>query len=939
MHHVGLAVARARARRRGLLALGVLVAGSAAAVLGLSLAVDPLLDDAARVAVTARHGEEVAWRVETGIAADPVAQDARVRDGLRPALAGLDATVERSLRADVDAPRGIAGLLVDPGAPERSTLAAGAWPAAADEVTVDARAAEAAGLAPGDRVRLGGAEFVVTGLWSPEVGSPAWFGDPLVLAAREGDAEGAYLVTAEGLAATAPLSGVRARWTIVPDAAALAARPERVRATDGALPVAVSRIAADSAVGVTLAGGAGATAAALLDQRALVRSVAAIPVLLVALAGGIAVLTAARSVATARSRERELMRARGASRAVLAASDVAEAVVVGLLGVTAGALGVAAASGLAVGVGGSGWALPAAAVPLAGGIALVAVGLVAVALAAPARERVRETARLAALRVLTPALPAVALALVAIVPALAGAAAASSASGAAPAALLAPALAVAAVAVAAPALAIPLLALADRLAARRPGLSPVLPVRRVGRRVDAAAAGIVLVAIAAGAVTAALGSAAALGAAQETARARVVGSDLRVSDPSTVFVDAGRPGLDAALLPGDAAAGAVPVVRAGGSVAGLDVAVVAADWDRLAGLPGVDGWAIAGALPPASSGVALSSPATLEVRVDPPPAGARDLELSAWSLDGSGAAHRTVLGVVAAAPPDVAALGDPVVLEADLPAGRLLALEAHAIGAVPDDGPADSPVVLGGLSVAGRELATPAPLEAGSEPVRVPLADGSGPGAASGAATGADRLGAVLDRTLAARLDARPGSTLTLALLGSSRTVEVRSVVDAIPGTARGAIALDLGALGAAAVATGSPVPAAAELWVGTDRVDALAAAVRAASPTRLEIATAPGVARDTLHAPALVLLGLGAVLAAVLAPLGLRAAGGRRESATAARALRSFGLDRVAARRGRALETALVVGSGIVAGIPAGLAAAAVVAALVGAALAGVGR
>ncbi|MEU8732125.1 ABC transporter permease [Streptomyces tendae] len=351
---VGFVLLRARAHRL-LLAAALLTVLLTTTVLAALTAYSGAVGDAAlrHALADARTGADAALIVKADVPAEQrPAADATVREGAARTFDGLPRTVRTLVRSG---PYALPGSLRPPtersGDPDLTFFAAldptqvrideGRMPAndGADadgtvEVAVPVAAAERIGVGTGDRLtltdRLDGpaVRVVVSGLYRPaDAGSPYWRLDDL---AGRGVQEGGFTTYGPLLAPPGALSGGRvgagsSGWLVTADYSSL---------TSGR-----TRDLGDAARGGTawlreqkvLSGTTAATTELPAILERLDRSLAVsrstllvIALQLVLLAGG-ALLLVARLLSVERAGELRLLRARGASRARLAAGSALEA--------------------------------------------------------------------------------------------------------------------------------------------------------------------------------------------------------------------------------------------------------------------------------------------------------------------------------------------------------------------------------------------------------------------------------------------------------------------------------------------------------------------------------------------------------------------------------------------------------------------------------------
>jgi len=369
------------------------------------------------------------------------------------------------------------------------------------------------------------------------------------------------------------------RWTITPDVAATT--PDDLRAFTAGQAALLETVLADDDVqvrGAEMTGDLGERSADATASLGAASAVALVPMMVLALAGVIAVAQVARLLAATRAGEVRLLVSRGASPAQLTAAAAVEAGVVVLVGAAAGC-GAAVALLASEGISGALGDLLPSAVACALAAVLVVVALEGLQARAAAALRLVDTsgrARQAA------TWGTVVLVLVAATVTLwllrrYGSPLVPTPDGGQsdPAAAAAPALALAAAAVVAVVLLGPLTRAWAALAARRPD-TRVFPARQVARRLAVTAVPVVLVVVAAGSVV--LASAfVGTGTQLRLASAAVAsGSDVRV------VTHTGTPGPVAGYesLPG--AASAAPARMSEGAADDVPVSTTGLPVDRIA---------------------------------------------------------------------------------------------------------------------------------------------------------------------------------------------------------------------------------------------------------------------------------------------------------------------------------------------------------------------
>ena len=950
------AFARANAR------LGVL-AGIAAVVLllaGLGAGVVDALTGAAtgglRAGLAATTGADGAIRWQIRLADDPDAQAEAAREVLDRMLVPNGAVWARSVQtapvaATVGTEGGSAGgspfgavLLADPTLADRADLVDGAWAdapesvAAADAVgasatTLHAEAAADLGLATGDLVTLAGDDpnrLLVVGTWLPvDANDPAWFGEPIVATGAIEGGVGPFVVD-EGAMADVP-AAIVARWTALPDTAGLT--PDRAAVLRATLPnvePALRDRPELGSSGLAATGDLGATLTRLLAGIGAVRAVAPLPVLVLAFAGLAALTRLATLLGAARRSETTLLRARGASAPRLAGATALEVLVVGVPAAVVGALGAEAVLALTRPDDARDWA----SAWLVASVALVAaVVIVAGRAFIDARRPVLRGSGDEVGRAPRTAVAGGAL-LIAVAAAIAlwqfrlyGSPLVTSSSGRVdvdPVAVLAPVLVLLALSLLALGLTGPVGAVLERLAAARPALVPVLPMRQLARRAAlyASASFVTMLAVAGLTLTAAFAGAwqsvdrqmSALTAGGEV-RVAFAGRDVvRGPDPLALvdpFADVDDITADAPVFHGEVRLGSEPAT------------LVAAPVGELAEVaPGVGAAAMAGPLAASAeaAGVALPEGAStlgVDVTLQAPVDTAGRVAVSAWLLTEGGAATRTPAGEI-----EIAAGEGRVAIELpDAPGMRLIGLQASLAGASGVEGVR---VGLDGVGFEGTgpegaaldgsgspdDLAVDGPvLLSSAEPeVRVHLATG-----------GSDPLPVVLADELATRISAEVGDRFAFRVVtgGAELDAVVAGTVPVVPAAGANAVFADLGALSRAAFDEGGGVPQFGERWLATSDPDRVAGALEADRRSALSATTRADVSSATLIGPAIAALWAGAIGALALAVIALVALASALGSARFGEVvvLRVLGVPAATQSRSRAAELAITIGIAIVVG------------------------
>jgi hypothetical protein len=916
---------RAVSRIGQLLAFGavvLLVSGSLAALGG---AVVPALDAGSRLLIAQSGPTAAAARLEARLSEDPAAQDAGVRDVVADALGAVAVDIERSVmgtaEAQIDGEIVPVLLVADPGIGEAATLSDGTWPAAPGETAIQDAAAAALHLSPGDELSLDDVTLTISGTWrADDPAAPRWSGDPAIASGREGVSVGPLLVDENVIAQHADVATTR--WTLLPHPASLDVA--QLTATGEAfdrVATAFRRLGGGNEA-VTLRGELSDSIARATRATATASGILAIPFVLIGLAGAIVLLLIARALAAGRAGEFLLLRARGASVPALAGEAAREAGAVALLGALLGGTVAVGALWLwlpSAGTSGAAWrdAAPLAAA-VAVGVVVVATSLATIATISQVRAPVAERAE-AGRGALLASLGPLAIALVAAALSLAQFLSLGSPVRVRPdgqvrtdaLAVAAPVLVLVAAALIAPVVVGPVVAVAERVARAGRGILPVLPLRQLSRRARSVSAGILVVAIASGAV----GLAAVFQLQAEDARIAderaATGADLRIA-----FGGAGLPASAMEGIPG--VDGALAVLSATASLGGDPTPLVAAHLGSLAGLPGAPAGLAAAeqapsavALPAGTEGLAFSVTASPGAGAGAGAGEGASVRVTAWFSDADGAAWRQDAGTVPvngvateltlAAPADATGLLAIEMLAPKLPDGAVVSV---ALDRVRTDSGEELPFTGDTSAVLGdAELARLFPAPAGGD----------------------DTLPVAVGADLADRLQVSPGSTFSFRLspIASAIPARVAGVLTSIPGQSGSlGIVVDLPALESFALGAGGAVPATNQLWVRSPDPELAAEEVRARLTERARIVTPVTLSPAPVLTPTGAMFDLGVAVTLVLAVLGFAAVAastGRARRAELA-PLRSLGLSAGRIRRARAIELAVSAVLAMALGSAAGL-------------------
>ncbi len=704
------------------------------------------------------------------------------------------------------------------------------------------------------------------------------------------------------------------------------ARARARRGTLLALIAAVAlAVAATAGLGLWLAGAVSAAEASDAPEttaagvRVLLASAPA-PLLVVVLLGATAVTQLARLLTTSRLPETGFAHARGLSARQAAALAVGEAVAVTVVGVGAGTAIAAVAAATTVALAGT--AVAATGVGLVAAVigaqALVLVACLVVAAVRPADggARTGRVARAAGVIVVVLVLLAAAFALWQLRSAPAGAQSADLIVAIAPpVVLLAAALLVLAVFA-------PLSRVVAALAARRRGLSPVLPARQVARRLPVTGVTVLLVGFAAGLVSVTAAYTATWPRLVATSAAVQNGADLRIDlgdDPLSAGLVSEVAGLDGI----DAAAPVLETPMTAGSTALEMVALpTAALTEVISPATGIDAAALRDAVGVPLAGLDLGAATALRARVvvDSPNRATDLLDVTATVVSADGALERIRFVTLSS---DAGADGAIALdQEAAVPAGaapwRLLAITAQLRASLASRtaeisvGEVESVGGIGALAISGT-----AALDRDVQAAQVWLADPP-------AGDAPPRV--VLTDVLAERLGLSEGDAVQLRYGGSGRSgmFEVAGTVAAVPGSHSAFAALAaLDAVQADMLRRSPAALVADSVWAsGSPRLADRVAAVSDGHPVHT---SAPDAATEVAAAliPAWWIATGAAVVLSLLAALASIQVFARERRGELA-VLRAVGVTAAAQARMRAAELAAAAGFALLAGAGAGALAAA---------------
>ncbi|WP_129789336.1 FtsX-like permease family protein [Promicromonospora panici] len=932
-------LARRSTAHRGLLALVWLLVAVLTGALGITVgwtqaAATAGARDGTAAADPSGRALQLAARLAEGSEADT--QDAQVQQVLAELLDGVPHQVAYDVRTEPqyttdgegqDLGRWTLALLPAPSraealagaGAESVTVVDGAWPAGQDEAAVQADAAEAAGLAVGDTVRLGvdperptatGTPVTVAATWQvTDADDAVWLGDPVTLTGTDGAYPGPVVVSQEVMAGldTDPF----ARWTVVPDDAALT--PAELPALAALTGEVESTLGEDTTVaprGLTVSGTLSTTAADLGAALRAADAVALVPLCLLALVGLVALVQVARLLAATREGEVALLVSRGAAPGTVTAAAAVEGA---LLALTAAAAGGGAAWGaLRIVARTDAGAAVSVVTPLvvALAVAVVATATLVLVAALQAQAAVRRqvtdrSGRVRQVAALGTVVLTVAAAAVSVTQLLRyGSPLLTTPDGPRtdPAAAAAPALALAALAVAAMAVLGPATRLWAGLAGRSRGAGGPLAARQVARRLVVYVVPVVLLVLAGGAASLAGGYAGTAERLRADVDVLANGADVRVVAPESGTLDP-APYLPGGQGPGAAAAAAVPVLSGTAYSDSRPVTLLAVpaaavshvvrapaevlDVGQLGQDLASEGLAEAPALPDGARDVALTMSGRISQTIDlnvqaGAPAHQFDVSLVLAAPDGT--LTTVELGQLVEGDGTGGTLGEDTTtheLSGQVPAppeGQAWRVAALDLDTTPGWSMAEATLSLKGLTAGGEPVAvagwTPSETldgadglelnpdaSSGGAELTMPLGDGT-----SGASRlrllttpAAGPVPLLASSSLADALDVAPGDTFEVTLSGTRLPVVAVATSDTVPGALEPyAALLDRGALAAALVREVSAPLMTSEVWLAAGPPGAAAPAGAVARLAQEATAEAETTAASSREQPTVTVPGYG---------------------------------------------------------------------------------
>lgn len=362
MTWLGWALRRARASTGLLLTLLALVTVTTGIISGTIGYSQAAATTAARGALTSGEPTEAGVQVQTRLADDPHTQDslaqAQITDIFAPAPVTITRTVVSeprpvSAQSTADPDASVEGRVVLYGSESLTTdnpefadqvdVLEGSWPGApADDGPIPgalhASTAQGWGVGVGETLTVADRQVEITALWAPvDAQDPFWFADELVRLGEVGNEHGPLVVDEASLP---DLGGAPfVRWTIRPDADTI--QPDDLAGLVHAADNVRNSLRADgvSVRGITIEGDLAPTAAAADHNLQTARALGLVPLSVLVLVTGLAVIQLARLLAATRAPQVLLLVARGASRAQVMSTGTAESALVALLGTVLGAGG------------------------------------------------------------------------------------------------------------------------------------------------------------------------------------------------------------------------------------------------------------------------------------------------------------------------------------------------------------------------------------------------------------------------------------------------------------------------------------------------------------------------------------------------------------------------------------------------------------------------
>ncbi|QNE45493.1 FtsX-like permease family protein [Glaciihabitans sp. INWT7] len=930
-----LLVKRMRHRAAVFAALLVVVAVASGLIVGILEFLSTAESSGVRSQLAQRAGADAALQLTLASDPDGAAQDARVhrliarvfRDGDR--ALPVDITRSQVSSNPVQLSTGVKAFVASiPGLESNASLVDGAWPRAPGDASVQADAAAALGLTPGEELTVGDAKLRITATWRlTDPLDPRWVSDSLLMQGLRGVVLGPIVVPQRELDAIGAATDTR--WAIVPRVATVGAGDLDI--IIGGWRTMADSLSADRGFNLDsldLGGEFVSSAAEVQSSVSALGAVSPAAVSVIAAIAVIALVELGRLLATLRSTEHLLLFSRGETVGALTRGACGETAGVAILGSVAGTVVAVVLVGQPPGLlGATVWIVPATATAVA--VAVVGTTTFLAARSISRMQGLEANGRMARMTGLAaPIFLGIAAALAVWQLRRYGSPIIASRGGGTqvdPIAVLAPALALIAVVVlvlsATPLLRAPL----DRASAR--STRPALVSRSLSRRSRLFLAPFVMYALAAGQLTLAAGYAETWGSAYATTAALRAGSDL-------VMIASQSPLSESVLstvrgLPGVTAVAAIDSeqIEAGGNPASM----IAATPVAIATLASSAG----GEFDARAAARAIAVPFTGPVL----PHGVADVAVSLTSDSTAPIELGLVVADDLGVQREIRATGDH---RFELPLGhgswKVLAFVVHRSL----DGPSE--LAITSLTADGLDI----PLGGGwSATGFTPLAAAL-PGPPAGAGfSGAARESTVrvtppfgdlsgrvvppilISSALAHAARIAVGDTVKLsvdALLPAFDSV-VAGIVSAIPGAeSDSAVLIDDSLVEAARARLYQETPTPAAAWLGSSNPAKASAVVREAVPGGITVGALVASEDRRVLGSAVTALWFGAVGAGILALIALVTVAGAQLSTRAREVfvLRALGISDRQLVSTRRIELGIVAAAGLAVGVGAGIVVAA---------------
>lgn len=298
-----------------------------------------LATDAARAALSSAEPGAGAIQAQTRLGDDPAAQDQTARRQLAEGFAAAPVTIYTTYVSEprrttiTDEEHRITLWAGDHLVPGLLEVTDGTWPSSPAEAALQAGAAAALGLTPGDTFTIDDHPLTLTALWqAAEQSTPIWFGEQLLTDGADDTSVGPLITDRSVLTGGAPFI----RWSVVPDASRIT--PEHLEVlADGAERAKMLVAEADlTGRGIVVNGDLASTAERASRDWSVGRAFGIVPVSVLLLVAGVGLVQVSALLAATRQREHELLAARGASRRQLLVTGLSEGTVVAMVGAALG---------------------------------------------------------------------------------------------------------------------------------------------------------------------------------------------------------------------------------------------------------------------------------------------------------------------------------------------------------------------------------------------------------------------------------------------------------------------------------------------------------------------------------------------------------------------------------------------------------------------------